>query len=56
MDTLTSGLEPRPRTAALAVANRQREMLLTEAANIPGSTLAYGWTVLSFPILVDCRQ
>jgi len=53
MDSLTEGLDPRTRNTVLSVANRQREMLLTEAANVPGSTLSFGWTVLSFPILVD---
>ncbi len=53
MDALTEGLEPRVRSSVLGVANRQREMLLTEAANVPGSSLSFGWTVLSFPILVD---
>lgn len=53
MDSLTEGLDPRVRGSVLGVANRQREMLLTEAANVPGSTLSFGWTVLSFPILVD---
>ena len=53
MDALTEGLDPAVRGSVLGVANRQREMLLTEAANVPGSTLSFGWTVLSFPILVD---
>jgi hypothetical protein len=53
MDSLTEGLDPKVRTSVLGVANRQREMLLTEAANVPGSSLSFGWTVLSFPILVD---
>lgn len=53
MDSLTEGLDPKVRNSVLGVANRQREMLLTEAANVPGSTLGFGWTVLSFPILVD---
>lgn len=53
MDALTEGLEPRVRSSVLGVANRQREMLLTESANVPGSSLSFGWTVLSFPILVD---
>ena len=53
MDALTEGLDPKVRGSVLGVANRQREMLLTEAANVPGSTLSFGWTVLSFPILVD---
>ncbi len=53
MDALTDGLSPNARSAVLAVANRQREVLLTETANVPGSNFALGWTVLSFPILVD---
>ena len=53
MDALTEGLEPGTRKSVLGVANRQREMLLTESANVPGSSLSFGWTVLSFPILVD---
>lgn len=53
MDALTEGLDPRARGSVLGVANRQREMLLTEAANVPGSSLSFGWAVLSFPILVD---
>jgi len=53
MEGLTNGLDSNQRAVAMAVANRQREYLLTESANVPGSTLAFGWTVLSFPILVD---
>ena len=53
MDALTDGLDIGARTSVMAVANRQREYLLTEAANVPGSTMSFGWTVLSFPILVD---
>jgi len=53
MDALTDGLDAKVRSSVLAVANRQREAILTEAANVPGSTLSFGWTVLSFPILVD---
>jgi len=45
MDTLTGGLEPSVRSTVLDVANRQREMLLTESANVPGSALSFGWTV-----------
>ena len=53
IDTLTDGLDPNVRNSVLSVANRQREMFLAEAANVPGSSLSFGWTVLSFPILVD---
>ncbi|MDD4081997.1 MAG: hypothetical protein PHD05_01285 [Sphaerochaetaceae bacterium] len=45
MDSLTEGLDPSVRTSVLAVASRQREMLLTEAANVPGTNLSLGWTV-----------
>ena len=53
MDGLTTGLDAHQRAVVMSVANRQREHLLTETTNVPGSTLAFGWTVLSFPILVD---
>lgn len=53
MDTLTDGLDAHTRSSVISVANRQREMILNETANVPGSTLSFGWTVLSFPILVD---
>lgn len=52
-DALTSGLDESVRGGVLAVLDRQREMVLSEAANVPASTFAAGWTVLSFPILVD---
>ena len=45
MDSLTDGLEPHVRNSVLGVVNRQREMFLTEAANVPGSALSFGWTV-----------
>lgn len=53
MEALTEGMDTGIRSNVLAVANRQREMLLTEGANVPGSASAFGWTVLSFPILAD---
>lgn len=52
-DALTSGLDESVRPGVLAVLDRQREMILQESANVPASTFAAGWTVLSFPILVD---
>lgn len=53
-ESLTEGIQdPKSRASVLAVLNRQREMVLTEAANVPNSSFASGWTVLSFPILVD---
>jgi hypothetical protein len=45
MDSLTDGLDAGTRSTVMSVANRQREMILTEAANVPGSTLSFGWTV-----------
>ncbi|MFW6219365.1 MAG: hypothetical protein ACOC33_00725 [bacterium] len=53
IDTLSEGLEPQQRAVVMAVANRQRDMLLTESSNVPSSSFALGWTVASFPILVD---
>lgn len=52
-DALTEGMEDNVRSSALRVLNRQREMVLTETANVPGGSISFGWTVLSFPILVD---
>lgn len=52
-DALTTGLDENVRSSVLSVLDRQREMILSEAANVPASTFAAGWTVLSFPILVD---
>jgi len=53
IDALTEGLTPAIRSNVINVCNRQRQMLLTEAANVPSSMFGFGWTVLSLPILVD---
>lgn len=53
IDALTEGLDARARQVVLSVANRQREAIIEEAANVPSSSFGYGWTVLSFPILTD---
>lgn len=45
VDSLTEGLKDGPRSAVLAVLNRQREMILHESANVPMSSFASGWTV-----------
>lgn len=51
---LTEGIESDyARTQVMQVLNRQREMLLTEGANVGASSFASGWVVMSFPILVD---
>ena len=52
-DALCTGMDDNIRENVLNVLNRQREMVLQESANVPASTFAAGWTVLSFPILVD---
>ena len=53
IDALTEGLDPVQRAVCTDVANRQRDMLLTESTNVPSSSFALGWTVASFPILID---
>jgi hypothetical protein len=53
IDALTEGLSPSIRSNVIKVCDRQRAMLLTEAANVPSSAFGFGWTVLSLPILVD---
>ena len=50
---LTDSLEPKVRASVVGICNRQRSMLLTEAANVPAAQFGFGWTVLSLPILVD---
>ncbi len=42
MDTLTDGMDDHVRESVLAVANRNRECLLTESANVPSSALGSG--------------
>lgn len=53
VDALTEHLSPSIRPTVQNVCNRQREMLLTEASNVPASAFGFGWTVMSLPILVD---
>lgn len=52
-DNLTEGLDDVSRSAVTGILNRQRENLLTESANVGPSIFTHGWTVMSFPILVD---
>ena len=55
-DSLTEGIgDPKARANVTAVLNRQREMILTESANVPAAAFAQGWVVMSFPILVDLK-
>ena len=50
---ITEGMEDNSRGAVSDILQRQRETLLTESANVGASVFTHGWTVLSFPILVD---
>jgi hypothetical protein len=52
-EALTEGIDEEIRPKILEVLDRQREMLITEAANVGSSAFASGWTVMSFPVLVD---
>ncbi|MFW6246930.1 MAG: hypothetical protein ACOC22_02010 [bacterium] len=52
-DALCEGLSADVKPTVMGVLNREREMLLSEAANVSASSFAQGWTVMSFPILVD---
>ncbi len=53
VEALTENLEPHVKAAVVKILDRNREDILTESANVPGGAFASGWTVLSFPILVD---
>ena len=52
-DSLLEGIDEAVRPSIMGVLDRQREMLLSEAANVGSSSFASGWVVMSFPILVD---
>lgn len=53
VDSLVEGLDNERSTNVSNVLNRQREMIIQEAANVGASSFASGWTVMTFPILVD---
>ena len=53
VDNITEGIDDNSRGAVGDILQRQRETLLTESANVGASVFTHGWTVLSFPILVD---
>ena len=53
VDALTEGIDSDAVGGIRQVLDRYRIDLLTEAANVPASSFAQGWTVMSFPILVD---
>jgi hypothetical protein len=42
IDALTEGLSPSIRSNVIKVCDRQRAMLLTEAANVPSSAFGFG--------------
>ena len=44
-DAITDGLDSEARLSTLKVLNRQREMVLSESANVPGGAISFGWTV-----------
>lgn len=46
-ESLTEGIDEDIRPNIMAVLDRQREMLLTEAANVGASSFAAGWVVMS---------
>jgi hypothetical protein len=46
-EALTEGLDESIRPSILEVLDRQREMLITEAANVGSSAFASGWVVMS---------
>lgn len=53
-DGLLEGIDdPVQRSAVSRVLGRQRENILEEAANVGAGAFTHGWSVLSFPILVD---
>lgn len=53
MEALTDGLAPVSRAVVMAVAQREREMLLEESVNFGPSGAAIGYNVTYFPILAD---
>lgn len=53
MTALTEGLTPAARETVMAAAEREREMLLEESAQIGPTAVAVGYAVSYFPILTD---
>lgn len=52
-DHLTEGYDQEVKTVCSNVMDMQRNYLLHEATNVPASSIVSGWTVQSFPILVN---
>ncbi len=53
MNCLTEGLDPNSKAVVMAVAQREREMLLEESINFGPSASVVGYNVTYFPILTD---
>lgn len=53
MSTLTEGLDIGTKSVVMAVAQREREMLLEESLNFGPSSAVVGYNVTYFPILTD---
>lgn len=53
MNTLTEGLDANTKSVVMAVAQREREMLLEESLHFGPSASAVGYNVTYFPILTD---
>lgn len=53
-ESLTDGIaDSSVRKSVQNVLERQRMSLIEESANVPASGFSHGWSVMSFPILVD---
>lgn len=56
LESLVDGIDVDSRPGVMNMLNRQREMILTEGANVSAGSFAKGWVVSSFPVLVDIYQ
>ena len=56
LESITDTIDGDSKAGVMAMLERQREMILTESANVGASSFAKGWVVSSFPVLVDIYQ
>jgi len=56
LESIVDGIDSDSKAGVMHMLNRQREMILTEGANVSAGTFAKGWVVSSFPVLVDIYQ
>jgi len=56
LESITDSIDADAKPGVMALLNRQREMILTEGANVSAGSFAKGWVVSSFPVLVDIYQ